>query len=256
MFTNKKHIDFYNIDWKANQKLPIPLHEHVDIWKICLKASDSQLSDYWQILSTEEKDRALQFYFKKETNAFIVSRAMLKTLCANYLYLKPQEIQLSYGEFGKPYLKASNLDFNISHSAGQALMAFTSGSEIGIDIEKLNPDIEIEKLVKRFFSINEAKTVLALERSQRVTAFFKCWTRKEAFIKAVGKGLSFPLDQFDVTIHEEVKFLSINGDENLAEEWSLVSFAPEKNFTAAFSMKNKIKEINFYDFSKETQILQ
>src|SRR5580704_12029589 len=181
---------------------PLSLPEdEVQLWRIDLEAVGADESRWRKTLSPDELDRASRFHFPRDRQRFAASRSQLRILLAGYLGIDPAAVSFSYSEKGKPSLGAahagSNLQFNISHSGGVTLLAFARGREIGVDVEQLRSDFEVEAIARRFFSPSEQRQLAALPAEKSVDAFFRCWTRKEAYIKAIGDGLSLPLDQFD-----------------------------------------------------------
>ncbi len=152
-------------------------------------------------------------------------------------------MRFAYTTYGKPLLAdetgASGLRFNLTHSHGLALLAVTRGREIGVDVERIRDNLEGEKLAERFFSPREVAALRSLPPELRREAFFHCWTRKEAYIKAVGKGLSLPLDQFDVTLHpgEPAALLATRHDSEEAQRWSMRSLAPGEGYVGALARR-------------------
>lgn len=157
-----------------------------------------------RVLSADERERAARFHFLKDREHFIAARGLLRLLLSRYLDLPPQQLSFSYSPYGKPALAGerdcTSLRFNVSHSHGVALYAFTLEREVGVDVEYIRQDVVGESIAEHFFSAQEVTSLRALPAGVQPQAFFNCWTRKEAFIKARGEGLSFPLDQFDVSL--------------------------------------------------------
>src|SRR6185295_10633961 len=149
-------------------------------------------------LEAGELERAGRFHFEKHRRHFVVGRGGLRYVLARYLDLKPEEFRFSYGEYGKPALE--EIQFNMSHSHGVALFAVARDRELGVDVEHVRADFASEDIAQRFFSRVEVAAFNALQKEEQVAGFFRCWTRKEAYIKAIGRGLSEPLDAFDVTL--------------------------------------------------------
>lgn len=223
----------------------------VHVWKVNLESPAHPLVFYDTILSAEERERADRFYFEKDKNHYTVGRASLRLLVGRYLSLDPASIQFELSEFGKPgYPNSSDLQFNISHSGGLALMGFTVQSEIGVDLEKINPEIEIQKIASRFFAPSEQEEILQLPITQQAAAFYRCWTSKEAFIKAHGQGLSLPLDQFEVEVHPEkpAALKAVHWDPKLAE-WDLQGLLPGHGYLGALACRRAIEEIHYFTLS-------
>jgi 4'-phosphopantetheinyl transferase len=196
----------------------------VQVWGIWLSGSDASLAYYRSTLSSEELQRADRFRFENLRHSYTRSRGSLRLLLAHYLGCPPNEIELTCRPKGKPILRdSSHIHFNASHSGQMALYAFTAGCELGIDVEQLRKLDEPEAIAARFFSTGEASELLSLTPEQRGPAFFRCWTRKEAYVKAIGDGLSIPLDRFQVTLLPGVpaRFIQLAIDMGTAADWTL-----------------------------------
>lgn len=187
------HIRAEDVQW--NEKSINPLRQgHIHVYKANLRPSKDDVNRFSAFLNHEERNRANGFYFKKDKDSFIKARGTLRLVLAKYLDMQAQDIIFTYNKFGKPRVEGASIEFNISHSGEYALFAFSNGSELGADVEVVKPKINYERLVSRFFSPKEATLILEIEESQRASYFFKCWTRKEALIKACGEGMNMPLD--------------------------------------------------------------
>jgi len=195
------------------------------------------------LLSADERERAERFHFANDRAHFIAARALLRTLLGRYLDLPPRHLSFSYSPYGKPALAGEGegraLRFNVSHSHGVALYAFARGREVGVDVEYVRPDVVGESIAERCFSAQEVATLRSLPAEVQPRAFFNCWTRKEAFIKARGEGLSFPLDQFEVALDpkEPAALISIGGDRREASRWSLQALPVEEGYVAALAVE-------------------
>lgn len=175
----------------------------VHLWQRRLDASAAELNERYGVLSNLEKKRAQRFRVERARNEFVLTRAALRVLLGQYLGCVPREIRFQYTERGKPAVEGeSRLCFNVSHTAGLALMAFVRERAIGVDVESLGRETDAARLAERFFSERERQALRHLSGSDLHAAFFRCWTRKEAYIKAKGEGLSMPLHQFDVSTAE------------------------------------------------------
>ena len=197
-------------------------------------------------------ERADRFYFPRDRVAYIVGRATLRRRLANYLGADPRSLTFSYGSAGKPMLAethASSLAFNLSHSGGYALLGVSSDYPLGVDTEVEDHTIEIRQLTKRFFSTDERSAILALPPSNQVTAFYRTWTRKEAFLKALGAGLNLPLDQFTVTtdLNGPVKMTAIDWSPGEAADWSLASFTVGDRLPGAVALRGELVGLEFYE---------
>lgn len=176
----------------------------IHIWRINLKLSEAEINSWRSLLSADEHDRANRFIFKKHRDDYIAARGALRQTLGLYLQVDPRALRFTYATHGKPSLvaeyKAQDLRFNISHSAGVALLALAVAMEVGIDIEHVHDDFPYQEIALRFFSPAEYDLLCAADPARRCETFFKYWTYKEAFIKATGLGLSYPLNQFEVSL--------------------------------------------------------
>jgi 4'-phosphopantetheinyl transferase len=196
-----KNITDSSVQIEAPLALP---EDEVQLWRVDLDAIRADESRWQKVLSSDESMRASRFHFARDRQRFVASRALLRTILAGYLATDPSGLSFSYSKKEKPSLgpthAGSDVMFNISHSHGVALFAFTRRREIGVDVEQVRCDFDLEAIARRFFSTHEQNQLAALPEQERVDAFFRCWTRKEAYIKATGDGLSLPLRQFDVSL--------------------------------------------------------
>ncbi len=168
----------------------IPERE-VRVWMVNTAAPAEMSAKYLEVLDAVELDRAAQFSRKRDHDSFVVTRGALRCLLGSCLDLHPAGIRFAYGAKGKPALAPANpLRFNVSHSEEFALIAVTPGCEIGIDIEMIRPVPEMEDIVKRYFHDQERTGILSQADQARERSFFRLWTRKEAYIKAIGESLS------------------------------------------------------------------
>lgn len=164
---------------------------------------------------------------------------MLRELLGRYLLVNPCELRFTYNRYGKPALDrklhAERLSFNLAHSGGLALYAFTRDGEVGIDIEQLRDDLGSEEIARQFFSVEEITALTALPEHLRTEGFFNCWTRKEAYIKAQGEGLSLSLQSFDVSLTpgEAALLLATRDDPQEASRWSMRALLPGEGYAAA-----------------------
>lgn len=250
MYPSDKHLKYSEILWKNVAVFPSISLGDVHLWRSNLSVNPSRTALFWNILSQDEKDRANRFRFEKDRMHYIVARGTLRTLLGQYFGKNAQSLQFTYSEFNKPMLEnEQGLQFNISHAAGLGLFSFTKESDIGVDLERVDESIEVQKLAGRFFSKNEVETIFALAENFQAKAFFYCWTRKEAFIKGHGEGLSLPLDQFEVSILESdvVQLKSIAWSPSETNQWSLYSFEPQRNIVGSLAVKGEVKKIVYLD---------
>jgi 4'-phosphopantetheinyl transferase len=194
------------------------------------------------LLSAEERARADRFHFAHDRRHFAVARARLRSLLGLYLGADPRALIFSYGANGKPSLSGSRLRFNASHSGGRALFAFTKDREVGIDIERERDLEDPLTLAGRFFAPAEAQVLRGLSRDEVVPAFFRCWTRKEAYIKATGRGLAEPLDGFEVSFApgEAARLLRVDGRPGDGQAYRLLDLCPGPGFAAAVAVEGSL----------------
>jgi 4'-phosphopantetheinyl transferase len=213
----------------------------VDVWRVLLDQpaiADVEAS----VLSPDEITRANRFLFEKDRNHFSRCRSALRSLLAGYLQIPANEIRFEYLTSGKPQLALEQnpraLQFNVSHSAGIALIALSSERRIGVDIERIRSDVDTTALAERFFSVRECAGLRALPDHLRVAAFYACWTRKESFLKATGDGLSFPLADFSVTTHpdQDPALEEISGDTQSPKHWALIDLDVFDGYRAAVAL--------------------
>ncbi len=221
----------------------------VHVWRANLDIETTLLSQLSTYLNTGEQTRAQRFKFDKDRIHFIAARGILRHILSRYLAISPMDIDFNYGPYGKPYLAYETpIFFNVSHAHGYALYAFTIEQEVGIDIEFIREDFAGEEIAQRFFSIYENQKLSVIPIEQRTQAFFNCWTRKEAFIKALGDGLHFPLKDFDVSLDIPARILTIRNDPAAAEEWSLYSLQPAPNYAGTLAIKRQILAIQQWNW--------
>ncbi len=175
----------------------------VHVWRASLIQSEEKVALCSTLFSPDEQQRANRFIFDRDRQRFITARGVLRVLLGRYLALSPETLQFSYSEHGKPQLSIpenGDVRFNVSHSHELALYAFTRSRAIGVDVEYINEDRSTQAIAERFFSEREVEMFRSVPDDQRVEAFFNCWSRKEAYIKGRGQGLSFSLRRFDVSL--------------------------------------------------------
>lgn len=237
LLDNAERLSKYPSDNSAGLISPLELRaDEVHVWLATL--DDYAPDSLKPLLAADELTRAARFHFDKDRNHYTVARGWLRKLLAAYLGVSAAELRFSYAEKGKPALDGihhDSLNFNLAHSHGMAIYAFTRGRELGIDLELIREDLADEKIAERFFSQNEINVLTGLPAAQRKQAFFDCWTRKEAYIKARGEGLSLPLDEFDVSLGpgEVAALLWNHKDPAEVTRWSMRSIAVPAGYVAA-----------------------
>ncbi|MCW5590347.1 MAG: 4'-phosphopantetheinyl transferase superfamily protein [Legionellales bacterium] len=230
-------------------------HQDLDIYHLTTVSESSRLPRYQALLNAEELQRAARYHFEVDRNRFIIARGALRLILARYLCLAPEEIQFDYLKQGKPVIipaqNPQNMQFNLSHSHEVILCGVHFNHPLGIDVEYMSRDCDYLEIAKRFFSAKEFEDLQSLPFSQIPLGFFSAWTRKEAFIKALGDGLSYPLKQFDVSLKPDssAKILRIQRDPNAVKKWFLHAFRPQEEYVAAVALATTINKIHFWRWS-------
>jgi 4'-phosphopantetheinyl transferase len=219
----------------------------VHVWRICLEQEDVLLDRFRRTLAPEELDRAGRFRFERLQKHFVAGRGFLRDVLARYLSAKPEELRFSYNAYGKPSLAGNeSLQFNMSHSHEVGLVAVTRNAAVGVDVEHIRADFASDEIARRFFSRLEVETFNSLPKEDQVAAFFQCWTRKEAYIKAIGKGLSQPLDSFDVTLAPaDPAALLRPGDEDTLT-WSFSDIDVGPDYASALLVEGTPSQISYW----------
>ncbi len=236
------NIKLPNYTWHAPPETLTLAIDEVHVWRAGLELSESQVQTLQQTLSADELERAERFRFENHRKHFIVARGLLRNILGRYLEKDPKQLQFCYKRNGKPELSTLSVEsvrFNISHSQVLALYAFTLDREIGIDLELIRQDLSDEKIAERFFSTCEVKRLRSLPKHLQKEAFFNCWTRKEAYIKARGDGLKLKLDQFSVSLDpgEPAELLSAQGGNQELSRWKLKELYPCRGFAGALAVE-------------------
>lgn len=239
------------LNWQASPAQFSLLDNHVDVWKIDLSQHVSYVDAYAKFLNAEETERAQRFYFLKDRQYFTITRACLRLLLGKYLNQAPADIHFTLNQYGKPFVAEQALHFNVTHSQDIALIAFNLNQALGVDIEKITREVEYLDLAQRFFAEEEIQQLTSVPVTQQAQVFFNIWTRKEAFIKAIGQGLSFPLTKFAVTglLDRPPALIRVDDNEFAKLSWMFTSFVPATDYLAALGVAQKIKQINYWQFS-------
>lgn len=227
----------------------------VHVWKISLDRCEADIHRLRATLSSDEALRADRFHFQRDRDSFIATRGTLRQLLGRYLERPPRDIVFAYGPHGKPSIRrdSSNLsaEFNVSHSHGLALMAFSLGRHLGVDVESIRPDVATQEIAERFFSPCEVAELLSLPSAMRAEAFFLCWTRKEAYVKAVGDGLQIPLSSFHVSLTPSAPERLESAD---SSRWTLRSLRPGPGFVGAVVAEGKDWELHCWEWPADSNV--
>jgi 4'-phosphopantetheinyl transferase len=201
-----------------------------------------------EVLSSDERERAAKFHFEKDRNRYTAARAILRQLIGRYEKMPAEALKFAYNTFGKPALDGSSLRFNMSHSGGLALFAFTRNRNIGVDLERIRPDFTSREIAGQFFSPDEIAALRGLPVESQTAAFFACWTRKEAFIKAHGSGLSLPLHKFVVSLNMPARLVRTDFDPDAVGQWTLHELEAGEGFAAALAVEGMPKGIECWEW--------
>lgn len=205
----------------------------VHVWAVSLHGDPDALA---ALLSPKERERAARFRFADHQRRFQIGHGALRAILGGYLGVDPSAVEFTQGSRGKPYVSGAGPFFNLSHSGKLALIA-VSPTEVGIDLEKVRRLDSLTAIARQHFSPSEFSALDALQDDARQLAFYRCWTRKEAYIKALGVGLSMPLDTFDVSLGERPEFLACRDPSEQPANWSLLDVSPGPEFVAAAALR-------------------
>ncbi len=233
--------------WRPCPAALVLLEDEVHVWRADLGLGEDALQSMRASLTADERARAERYRFPGVGERFIASRGVLRGILGSYLGLEPGQVRLCVGTHGKPALAnkggASGLRFNLTHSHRLGLYAVAHGREVGVDVEWIRSGSLVgrTRIADRFFSVREADELRALPAQIREEAFFACWTRKEAYIKAVGRGLSLSLSQFEVSVSPmaPAALLTTARDAQDARRWSLRDLQPGQGYAGALAVEGK-----------------
>jgi 4'-phosphopantetheinyl transferase len=228
------------IDWQNTASAPQLQQGEVQLCLVPLALDPAALQRSRSLLSTDEIARADRYQFDLPRRNFTACRAALRTLLAGHLSLSPRELVFKYGEHGKPALAGNDaVQFNVSHSQDYGLIAIAAGAPLGVDIECTRAMPDMDGMVEVNFSPAEAASYFALRATERLGAFFDGWTRKEAFVKAMGAGLGFPLKDFDVELRpgQPAALLGLRNQLEAISTWSIWGFEPVEGYRAAVALQ-------------------
>jgi 4'-phosphopantetheinyl transferase len=245
----KKH-NSYSVWSDPSDVLDLQPH-HVDIWRVHLHLADDLLRLLAATLSVDETQRAARFHSPADRDRFILTHGCLRAILAQYLHCEPGQINFSTNQYGKPELHEHNLEFNLSHSGEFALVAVTLKSKVGVDVERIRQGISSHVIAQQYFSKSEVAELEALPIDQRESAFFTCWTRKEAYVKAQGMGLSLPLESFDVSLtpNEPAILRATRPDLEEAARWTLISLDVDPNYGSSVAVQSREMELRLWNWA-------
>lgn len=211
----------------------------VDVWRGDLASEARRLAELERLLNDGERERALSFRNRQARERFVVGRGMLREVLAGYLCRDPRGLQFATGEHGKPFLLGESLCFNLSHSGDCWLLAVSDMAAIGVDVENIRPRSGMQAIARRCFSENEYGYWLSLPELKREQAFFRLWTLKEAFVKAVGRGIALGLEQCEIDTLSFAGFASVPDEHGPAAAWGLKELEVGVDHLAALVTPNR-----------------
>jgi 4'-phosphopantetheinyl transferase len=242
--------------WLLPPSNPTLANHEVHIWKADLHCTEVELQHLSTLLAPDEQQRAARFYFEKDRHQYCVARGLLRLILSVYLSEHPSSLQFAYSPYGKPALQSrphdDPLQFNVSHSHGIALYAVAQQDKVGIDVEYLRADFGWREIVEHYFSEREIQMLSQVPQSQQQQAFFDGWTRKEAYIKARGQGLSIPLKQFDVSLApgEPAALLHAQEDRD-PTQWTIHALHPGENYAGAVAIQGRNPILRYWQTSPQ-----
>ncbi len=220
------------------------LDNEVHVWQASTAGAEERHTQFGALLSPDERTRAQRFYFEADRARFILVRGLLRRLLVRYMQIEPAQIEFSYGEFGKPEVKCADeppVRFSVSHSGEIALFAITRARRVGVDVERVRALPDEDRFAAQLFVASENARLAALAEEARRGAFFQLWTAKEAYLKAVGMGLTMPLDRVEVALGETgpLRLASLDGDVHAARRWQLECIDSRPGYKAALVVEGQ-----------------
>jgi 4'-phosphopantetheinyl transferase len=223
-------------EYPLNAVVPVLEQNEVHVWFADKSCDPHQRAEYETLLSRDELHRMARFRFEADREAFVFAHGFLRSLLATYLHLSPGELHFDYSDHAKPSIsQITDVQFNLSHTDGAVLVGLCRDRQIGVDIEKVRSHFELMSIAARFFTPSECESLLRLPEPVRVQAFFHCWTRKEAVLKARGDGLSFPLDRVEVSVISQEAVVGVpSGTEE--QRWRVMPLNVPADYVAAVAV--------------------
>ncbi len=218
-------------------------HDDVHVWRVALEVHEDVVRQFEHSLAADEQLRADRFEFAQDRRRFLVRRGVLRAVLGWYLTTRPERLRFECSRYGKPSLAGQTsvrpIQFNLAHSADLAVIAVTRGREVGVDVERLDTQFDSLEIAERFFSPREAAALRGCSPSAQTRAFFHCWTRKEAYLKARGLGVTWPLDRFEVSVSPgHAALLSVCDDPAELSRWSVLDLNPVPGYVGALVVES------------------
>lgn len=243
-----------NIFWQRHAERQTLKPGQVDVWRMALRASEKRYRYLHDLLDEREQKRAAAFIRDDDRNQWVVAHGRMRLILAMYDGRTAKAIPLVQKRGKKPFIEDSKVKFSLSHTNGYALLAVTNTGEVGIDIEFKRENVKIERTCRSTFSDREKADILEVDGAARVDRFYRCWTRKEAFIKAIGLGFSYDTKSFTLTVkeNEAARFVEFDRKDYDPNLWTLLSFVPYANTQAALAFAFTLTAINYVELREPT----
>lgn len=222
------------------------------IFTVNLTSHINNVSTYWEYLSIQEKIKASKYYTEYLSKKYIISHGILRYILGFYTKQHPQKIEFNYSEYGKPFLKNSNIQFNMSHSCNMVSYMIALNYRVGIDIELHDKNLNIEDFADLVLTPEEYKYLSSLKSRDKLRLFYILWTKKEALVKAIGQGLSYPINTIEVIRLLSGKGVLLNDKNNeLRQPWYCYELEVPENYSGAIGIENKIDEIVYLEMNNQ-----
>lgn len=224
--------------------------DDIHLWQARFSRLTAHRGDFEALLTPDETTRASRFRFEDARERFIAGRGLLRTLLARYLDRAPRMVRFIYGRRGKPAVPDSPLRFNLSHAGDLLLLGLAWGREIGVDVERIRPMPEMHTVARSHFSALEQAVFFGLPPSRQPYAFYTCWTRKEAYIKATGDGFKLPLKDFDVSFIPEQPPALLRAENDDPARWTMHHIDPEPGYVASVCAEGPPPRLTLLSFTR------
>jgi len=248
-------MNTYSPKWRLAIPGKLSNSNQIHVWRGNINLTKLQVEGMLKILSKDELERAGRFRFERDQKRFIAARGLLRQILSFYIEKSPHTFQFEYNNYGKPILVTDSgcdtLSFNLSHSGTIALYAFTYDRKIGIDIERIRDDVAIEQIAQSFFSPSEIGSLMKINKNMLTEVIFQYWTRKEAFLKAIGEGISFPMKQFDVSLvsGRALTPITLLSDNLESSVWYGQDLFPGCGYAAAIAVEGSDLDLSCWHYS-------
>jgi len=250
-----RHQESLPNQWLVSSDQPQLNPHEIHVWRVALDVSADRIQPLRSILSADERARADRFHFPQHRDRFTVCRGVLRTILSRYLNLPPDRLQFQYGPHGKPSLPPaidSAIQFNLTHSHDLALVAIALQHPVGIDLEQIRVMPDVKQLAQRFFTAREHQVLCALPHPDQQAVFFRYWTCKEAYLKAIGSGLTHELNQIEIDLSgTSARLYPLDRSETTAL-WSLWELYPNPDYAAALAAKGNNWQLTYWQWPEQS----